>query len=196
MNAIQYEDDTLALPGRPRRKLWGPGSAVFLALLLGVIGFYAGVRVEKGQLASSAATPVRAPGATSAGAAARGGLRTPFAGAPGGAGNASFGTLTSVGKGAVYLTEASGNVVRVTLSSGTRITKSLPVGSRSLHPGDAVVVQGVKNGGGSIVAASLSDTGAGAARFGGGGAAAGSGSSASSAGSALNSLFGSSGAGR
>ena len=63
MSAIPYEgheeerdgeeQETLARPGRPRRQLFNRRSASLLALVVGVIGFYAGVRVEKGQLSSS-----------------------------------------------------------------------------------------------------------------------------------------------
>jgi hypothetical protein len=60
----------------------------------------------------------------------------------------------------IYLTDTSGNTVKVTLSSSTKLTKSLGVSKSSLHPGDAIVVQGVKNSGGTIVATSVSDTGA------------------------------------
>jgi hypothetical protein len=80
----------------------------------------------------------------------------------------------------------------VTLSSATTITKSLPVSSRSVHPGDTVVIQGLKDSDGTISAASVSDTGnRGGGTTSGGGSAAGGTSSGGS--SAVNSLFGSGG---
>src|ERR1700760_780196 len=67
-SAIQYEDDreeqwddaddeTPALPGRPRRQLFNRYTAALLALITCAIGFYVGIRVEKGQVSSSSATP-------------------------------------------------------------------------------------------------------------------------------------------
>ena len=46
-----YEDEQeVALPGRPRRKVLTWWSAGLFAVLLGLVGFYVGVRVEKHQL--------------------------------------------------------------------------------------------------------------------------------------------------
>src|SRR5207237_5013064 len=42
----------------------------------------------------------------------------------GGGGGVSFGTVSSVNGNTIYLTEGSGNTVKVTLSSATKITKS------------------------------------------------------------------------
>ena len=66
-SAVQYEDDreeqwddtddeTPALPGRPRRQLFNRWTAALLALITCAIGFYAGIRVEKGQVSSSSGT--------------------------------------------------------------------------------------------------------------------------------------------
>ena len=64
MNAISYDrpeeewdgyedEQDVALPGRPRRRVLTWWSAGLFAVLLGLVGFYVGVRVEKNQLASS-----------------------------------------------------------------------------------------------------------------------------------------------
>jgi hypothetical protein len=104
--------------------------------------------------------------------------------------------------GTIYVTDSSGNTVKVKLSSSTRISKNLSVGRKSVRPGDTVVIQGVKNSSGAVVAASLIDSGAGSGLFGGGGASAsgsGSGSGGSGAGtgagsnSGVGSLFSSGG---
>jgi hypothetical protein len=208
-----YDDEqTMPLPGRPRRRFWGRGTAVLLALLLGGIGFYVGIRVEKSQLSSSSST---GSGLAAALASARGGAsgaagtrgtsgagsarsftgtgRGLFSGAFGG-GNSSFGTVSSVSGHTLYVTETgTGNVVKVDLSSATKITKSVSVGKSSINPGDTVVVQGVKGSGGTLSATSVSDTGASGAATGGtgsGSGGAGGGSSSGSAGAAVNSLFG------
>src|SRR5580700_9366358 len=68
MNAIPYDrpeeewdsyqegNEEFALPGRPRRQWFNRKSAALFAVVLGAIGFYAGVRVEKGQLSNSSST--------------------------------------------------------------------------------------------------------------------------------------------
>jgi hypothetical protein len=122
--------------------------------------------------------------AGASGSAARPGGFTPGPGAaagPGGGG--SFGTIASVRGKAVYVTDSSGNTVKVRLSSATKITKSLGVSRSSLHPGDTVIIRGAANSSGTLVAATVSDSGA-ATR------ASGSGSSgASGGGGGLGSLF-------
>jgi hypothetical protein len=193
------------LPRRPRRQFFNPWTAAALAVVLGAIGFYVGVRVEKNQVSSSATTSPFAAAAT--GAAARTGSgaggtgaasRTGGAGGGGsafrslfggggfaGASGATAGTVSSVNGDSLYVTESSGNMVKVTLSSATKITKSQTVGKDAVRPGDTIIATGAKNSDGSVSAATVSDTGVSAA------AAAGSGSSSSSSGSsAVNSLFG------
>jgi hypothetical protein len=211
MNAIPYEDRTEdwdrygdegydeALPGRPRRQFFNRWSALLLALLLGGIGFFVGVRVEKSQLSSSSAGSRLAAAASSAastGAAGRTGAGR-FAGGggfgagAGAAGGASFGTVASVNGNTIYVTDTSGNTVKVKLSGATKITKSESVGKGKIYPGDTVVISGVKGSNGTLNAATLSDSGT---RAGASGSGSGnSGSGASSASSAVNSLFGSGG---
>jgi hypothetical protein len=208
MNSIPYDtpeqdwdryepeegEGAFSLPGRPRRRFWGRGTAALLALLVGAVGFYAGVRVEKGQISSSPAASTgsgRALAALGAGAAgARGGggaagFRALAAGGAGGAG-ASFGTVSSVAGKTVYVTDASGNTVKVNLSSATKITKSLGVSKSAVRPGDTVIIQGLKSSNGTIEATSLNDSGARSAGSGSGASSGGSGSASS----AVNSLFG------
>jgi hypothetical protein len=194
MNAIPYqapeeefEHEPFVMPARRRRRLWGPLTGLFVAAVVGAGCFYAGVRVEKGQLSSSTSGARRASGLSSF---AGGGFARALGGGAGG--NASFGTVSSVSGKSLYLTDLTGNTVKVTLSSATTITKSLPVSSRSVHPGDTVVIQGLKDSDGTISAASVSDTGnRGGGTTSGGGSAAGGTSSGGS--SAVNSLFGSGG---
>ncbi len=221
MNAIPYRssqedwedqaDEPLALPGRPRRRFWGPATALLLSLLVGAICFYVGIRVEKGQVNSSsvagtgtgaAARALTRTGAatgasTGTGATGRTGAASGFpaggggalAGALGRGGNASVGTVSSVSGNTIFLTDFTGNTVKVKLSSATAITKSLGVSKSSVHPGDTIIVQGLKGPNGNITATTVSDSGN---RGGGSGTGSGSGSggSATSASSAVNSLFG------
>ena len=205
------DEQPLALPTRPRRSLGGAPAAVLLALLVGAICFYVGIRVEKGQVSSTSASTgtgtgsrlaalLSGRGATGsgtgtagAGAAGSGGggggggfAGGGFARALGGSGsNSSVGTIASVSGNTLYLTDLTGNTVKVTLSSATTITKSLPVSTKSVHPGDTVIVSGLKGSNGTISAATVTDSGNRS-----GGTGSGSSSSSSSASSAVSSLFG------
>jgi hypothetical protein len=95
------------LPRRPRRQFFNRKSAALVALITCAAGFYAGVRVEKGQVSGSSST-VRLPGATAAAGAAR-------TGAAGAAGAARSGTAAA-GSGAAG---ASGSSAR-TAGAGAR----------------------------------------------------------------------------
>jgi hypothetical protein len=223
MSAIRYEEDreehwdpeqedTVAMPGRPRRQFFNRRSAALLALVTCAAGFYAGIRVEKGQVSSSSSTartftpPALGSQSTRSATGANGSRSSSFPGGgfPGAAlagGNASIGTISSVDGTTIYLSDTSGNTVKVTLSSATKITKSLSVGKRSLHPGDSVVIRGLKNNKGTVSATSISDSGASSTSSDSTGSnstgsnSTGSNSNASSGSSAVNSLFGGGGGG-
>jgi hypothetical protein len=221
MNAISYEtpekdwhahpeEDTFGLPGRPRRQFFNRKSAALVAVIVGAVCFYAGVRVEKGQLSSSSSSASGAAGRAGAAGAAGAGARfagagagvgaaARFAGAAGGfggsgGGGATFGTVSSINHNTLYVTDATGNTVKVSLSPVTKVSKSVGVSRKAVRPGDTVVILGVKNSKGALIAASVSDSGARASGAGGGGGGAG-GSGGGSGSSALGSLFGSGGGG-
>jgi hypothetical protein len=158
----QPEQETVATPGRPRGRFFNRKTAAVAAVLTCAAAFFAGIQVEKGQLTGTASAAATTAGArTGAGATSGFAARFGGAGAAGGAGgNASIGTIASVNGKTIYLTDTTGNTVKVTLSSSTKLTKSLNVSKSSLHPGDTIVVQGVKNSSGTIVATSVSDSGA------------------------------------
>jgi hypothetical protein len=180
----------LALPSRPRRRLPGLATGLLFALLVGAIGFYVGIRVEKGQMSSSSVSAgtgtrgaaIAARGATGPG----GGFARAFAGGAPGA-NGSVGTISAVNGKTLFLTDFTGNTVKVTVSGATTITKSVGVSAKSVHPGDTVVVSGLKGSGGTIAATSINDTG----NRGGAGSGNSVGSGSTSASSAVSSLFGS-----
>jgi hypothetical protein len=184
MSAIPYDSQPqdsdagqqgFAMPGRPRRRFFNRKSAALAAAITCAAGFYGGVRVEKSQLsgatsATTAALPSAAPsGASSQGSAGAGaGTRPGFLGAGRGGGNATIGAVSSVNGNTIYLTDTSGNTVKVTLSSATKVTKSVGVSKASVRPGDTVVIQGLKSSNGTVTATSVSDSGATAARTGAG----------------------------
>ncbi len=224
--------DGAQLARRPQRQFFNKRSAALVAVITCAAGFYAGVRVEKGQVSDSgsggsslAAAIAAARGPTtspttgeararggSAASGAAGGLGALFA-RGGSAGDASFGTISGVNGKSLFVTTATGNVVKVKLTSATKISKSLNASRSALHPGDTVVIRGLTNSDATMTASSVSDSGA-SARGGFGGAAdgsgaaggagagaaggangAGGGSSGSSASSAISSLFSSGGSG-
>jgi hypothetical protein len=220
MNAIPYEgddwdryadDDDLddTLPPRPRRQLLTRWTAILLIVIFCAAGFYAGVRVEKGQLANSAsASPLgalasRFGSGTGGGSSSRrfgsgtggaasffsrlsgaGGAAGGLAGALGAAGGASVGTVSSVSGKTIYVTETGGNTVKVKLTGATTVTKNESVKASAIHPGDSVVVSGASSSG-TVTATSVSDTGSRTTTSGSSGSGA-----ASSGASAVNSLFG------
>ncbi|PBC78517.1 hypothetical protein BX265_3289 [Streptomyces sp. TLI_235] len=90
--------------------------------------------------------------------------------APGGQ-NAGFtrGTVASVDGTTVYLTDASGNTVKVTTGDSTKVTLNKEGKVADLQPGQTVTVLGQKGSDGSYTATQLSE-GAAAGGFGGRGA--------------------------
>jgi hypothetical protein len=199
----QEPEDALGgqLPVRPRRRFLTRGSALLLALVTGAIGFYIGIRVEKGQVSSSSTgsgglaslasrfTAARgASGSTSgrSGAASTGGL-SGFAGG-GFPGGGISGTVANVNGKTIYVTETGGDTVKVKLSSATKLTKSESVGRSKIDPGDRIVVSGVTGSGGTVSATSLTDSGSTSSSS----TATGTGSSGTtgSSGSGVSSLFG------
>lgn len=187
----RYDEELEQLPPRPRHRFLTPWTALLFAVVVGAAAFYAGVRVEKGQLAGSSATGVGAlasrfaalrssAGAGRFGSGGGGGFGALF----GRGGGATVGTVSSIDGKTLYVTTTSGNTVKVTLSSATTITKNEPAGRSRIFPGDSVVVAGVSEAGGTLSATTVTDSGARSAA-----GASGTGSGAGSARSAISSLF-------
>ncbi len=196
---VDFDAPGEVLPARPRYRYLTPLTAMLMALILGGVGFYAGVRIEKTQL-GAAGSGASAPGhtrhgkaaaagllaASGAGAFAGGRLASRLAAAFGGGGKATAGSVTQVAGDTLYVTEASGNTVEVRLSPATKITKSEHVTRRAIFPGDQVLIAGSKGAGGTVDATTVTDTGAAA----GGASSSTATSSAGGASSAISSLFG------
>ena len=139
-----------ALPVRPRASYLTPLTALLMALILGGVGFYVGIRVEKSQSSSSCRRVLgtcaglrRGAGGLAGGSskpAARAGpapaasrrvSRRPGSAAPGG----TVGSVSSVSGNTLYVKETSGNTVKVKLSSATKISKSETVSRKKVYPG-------------------------------------------------------------
>ena len=195
-----------SLPRRTRRQFLNRRTAALAALVTCAIGFYAGVRVEKSQMASSSGALTGGSGAGARAAARAGGFaallgaRGGASGAGGGAtpaggaggANASFGTVASVKGKTIYVTDTSGNTVKVKVSSATKISKTESASRHAIRPGDTVIVSGVPASGGATTAATITDSGN---RSPGSTSSRsnGSGSGGSGSGSAVGSLFSSGG---
>jgi Domain of unknown function (DUF5666) len=178
--------DALVSPGGRRRRFFNRKTAALGVVVACAAGFLAGIEIEKSQVsgtASAATVPAGNAGSAATGSGARPGFGLGGGGA-GGGGGASFGTVSSVDGNTIYLTEASGNTVKVTLSSATKITKSQSTSKSSLHPGDALVVQGATGKNGTLTATSVSDSGARASLPGGGAGSGGSTTTSNSTGAA------------
>ena len=72
----------------------------------------------------------------------------------------TIGSISSVSGNTIYVTETTGNTVKVKLSSATKITKSESVSRKKLYPGDQVVSRAVQRSNGTVHATSVTDSGA------------------------------------
>jgi hypothetical protein len=94
----------------------------------------------------------------------------------GGLGGATTGTVTEVTGSTLYVTNASGALVKVTVGPSATVARNAKSSLGSLLVGDTVVVQGTKASDGSVTATSVSATASGVTTgFGGLGAGAGAG---------------------
>lgn len=179
-------DAELAAP--PRAKL----PRVTLLLAAGVLlagGFFAGVKVDRWQNGTSgdtvrgtaggtgrqnAAGQGQTAGGTAGAAAGQGGGR---AGAAGAGAGATVGTVKLVDGSTVYVTDASGTIVKVTTNADTKIQVSQNGKPADLKPGDTVVVRGAAGDDGTVAASTVTQSQAGtgltAGGFGGAGTGAG-----------------------
>ncbi|MFF2075051.1 hypothetical protein ACFVXG_09850 [Kitasatospora sp. NPDC058162] len=169
-------DVSAELAAPPRRKLpW-----LSLVLAGGVIAtgaFAGGVWYQQGQGGTSAAKP-SARAASAAGPAAGGGQGTGRRGGQGGQGGAqggfARGTVKAVDGSTVYLTDASGNTIKVTTGDSTKVQLNKEGKVADLQPGQSVTVVGTPDANGGYNATQLME-GAATGGFGGGGGGGGGG---------------------
>lgn len=159
------DDNEFAAFGRKRGRFFNAKSALLVAVILGLAGFYAGVRVEKGHVTASTGptgsglTAASASRGTGTGAGSRPAFGSGGAGGFGGAGGGTTGTVTSVSGKTIYVKESSGDTVAVKLLPTTTVTKSESVGRGSVHPGDAVAITGSTANSGTVKATAVTDSG-------------------------------------
>ncbi len=157
-------------------------TAILLALFLAASGLWGGSLLQKHEGGSTGAT-----GAAAARAAfGRAGGAAPSASASG-TSTSTSGTVTDIIGTTLYVTNSSGQLIKVTLSSSATVTRNATSSLSGLKPGDTVTVQGTAPANGSMTASSVAATakgvtnaGAGGGRFGGlGGGAGGTGGASS-----------------
>lgn len=137
-------------------------TAILLALLLAAAGLWGGSLLQKHEGGS---TGVTAAAGARAAFGRTGGTGSPFASGA----NATTGTVTDIIGNTLYVTEPSGTLVKVTLSSSAAVTRNAKTSLNALKPGDTVVVQGTKPTNGSMTASSVSASAAGVSAAGAGG---------------------------
>jgi hypothetical protein len=154
-------------------------TAVLLSLVILAAGFWGGALAEKhhGSPTSSSSAlsalasrlaAARGGSGTATGAGAGGGGGG-FAGAGGGATPATAGIVTGVQGTVLYVTNASGDLVKVEVGPSTSVTRTAKSSLTGLQTGDTVVVQGTTGSGGTVTAMSVRATGRGVPTAGGGG---------------------------
>ena len=156
-------------------------TAILLAIMLLAVGFWGGITLEKSNGSSTTSGfPSRSAFSALAGARGAGAARSLF----GSSSNSTTGTVTDIIGQALYVTDASGGLVKVMVGSSTKVSRDAKSSLSDLKPGDSVVVSGVTTSKGQMTASSVSATASGvssASSFPGGfGALAGSPSSGSS----------------
>jgi hypothetical protein len=144
---------------------------VLLAVLLVIGGVGLGAYLQRSHSTTTSATG-RAAFAGFGGAGAAAGGAGAAAGGLGGAAastDVTSGTVTDIIGNTVYVTNSSGNLVKVTVSSTTTVDRNAASSISGLKPGDTVTVQGPTEKNGSVSAASISATAKGVTVTGGGG---------------------------
>jgi hypothetical protein len=161
----ELDDEEDWIPVDRRRKgLRVAVPTLVLALLVAAAGaFWGGAALEKHHAKTSttstaaaalAALASRFGGTTGSGTStSAGGAGT--GGAAGAGANATRGTLTDIQGSTIYLTDANGNLVKVTVTPSTTVSRSAKGSLGQLTIGDTVIVLGSKAADGSISATSV-----------------------------------------
>jgi len=89
------------------------------------------------------------------------------AAAGGGGGGATVGQVKLIDGSNIYVTDSTGNVVKVATTPDSQITVTTSGTAKDVKPGDTVLVTGTTGDDGTVTATAVRDQGAGGAGFGG-----------------------------
>ncbi|MEU6173953.1 hypothetical protein ABZ832_18780 [Streptantibioticus parmotrematis] len=192
-------DISAELAAPPRRKL--PWLTLALSgAVVAALAFAGGALVEKNNLngsghaggtfaagARGAAGTGTGSGTGASGAAGRFGGSGASAGAgrSGSGSGMTMGTVKLVDGSTIYVTDAQGDIVKVTTGKSTQVTEAKPGKASDLQPGQTVTVRGTQDSSGDIAATTVTEgasTGFGGGGFGGGGGGFGGGGGGTGAG--------------
>ncbi|SEG41559.1 hypothetical protein SAMN05216223_10553 [Actinacidiphila yanglinensis] len=168
-------DVSAELAAPPRRKLpWL--TLVLSACVVAAAAFSGGALVEKHHLNGSTTAgrsgfPTAATGGGTAGGGGRFGQTGGGTGTTAGGGTAAngltVGTVKLVDGKTLYVTDAQGNIVKVTTGGSTKITESKSGKVSDLKAGQSVTVLGTKGSDGNVTATTVTEGGSTAGGFGG-----------------------------
>jgi hypothetical protein len=146
---------------RPRKRA-RPLSYVLAGLALMALGTVTGIVIQKHEGRATTST-TSATGRSFSGARGTGGTSNGGTGsvAGGGSGGGTVGTVTLVDGNNVYVTDATGNVVKVMTNAASQLTKTDPATIKDVRPGETVIVRGTSATDGSVTATSLTASPAG-----------------------------------
>jgi hypothetical protein len=156
------DDDEEWVNQAQRRGVRVPAAIGALVLVLvAVCGIWGGAVLQKHHDKSAGSTSAAASGFAGAAAARRGAAGAGGAGgfgglgAAGAAGGRTLGTVSDVEGSTVFLTDASGAIIKVTLAPSTTITKTTAGTAADIQLGQSVIVSGTKGADGTTSAATI-----------------------------------------
>ena len=153
---------------------------VLVALLLLVGGISLGAFLQRGQSTSSTSSTSALAGRFGAAFGAASKTGTSATGAASATSGVTTGTVTDIIGKTLYVTNASGALVAVKVTSATTVTRNASSSLSALKPGDTVTVQGPTQKNGSVEATTISAAAKGVTTVGGfGGFGAGASGAAS-----------------
>jgi Domain of unknown function (DUF5666) len=136
-------------------------TALLLVILIAGGGIWGGAELQKHQGSNSTTNALSAIASRFANRGGTGTSRTGTGGAGGFGGAtsaAAAGTVTEIKGSTLYITDSSGNLVEVTLTHSTTVTRNAKTTASALVPGDTVIVEGSKASNGTVTASSVSAT--------------------------------------
>jgi hypothetical protein len=134
-------------------------TAVLVALLIGAGGLWGGAVLQRSHGTTSTAGGASSFARLFSPTGTSGVTRGSFPGFA--SSSAATGIVTTVQGNTLYVTTASGGLVKVMLGKSTTYTRDAKSTESAMQPGDTVIVQGTKAKNGTVTATSVADTAAG-----------------------------------